>query len=147
MIKVKKEKITFSKDLDVKYSGKLVKETDKEITLEGEDEESYLKIYNPFHRVAKLILYEGDTWVDADTSSKIGDLDLAPAAASGGAEAPGDDRVAQRIGLLGIALDPALREGLMAQGGHGGADVQRNAEPRRGEGRKLGEIQVDAGAA
>ena len=77
MIKVKKKKITFSKDLDVKYSGKLVKETDKEITLEGEDEESYLKIYNPFHRVAKLILYEGDTCVDAETSLKIGDLDLA----------------------------------------------------------------------
>ena len=77
MIKVKKKKITFSKDLDVKYSGKLVKDTNKDITLEGEDEESYLKIYNPFHRVAKLILYEGDTWVDAETSSKIGDLDLA----------------------------------------------------------------------
>ena len=77
MIKLNKKKITISKDLDVKYSGKLVKETDKEITLEGEDEESYLKIYNPFHRVAKLILYEGDTWVDADTSSKFEDLDLA----------------------------------------------------------------------
>ena len=77
MITVKKKKITFSKDLDVKYSGKLVKETKKEITLEGEDEESYLKIYNPFHRVAKLILYEGDTWVDADKPSKIGDINLA----------------------------------------------------------------------
>ena len=29
-----------------------------------------------FHRVAKLILYEDDTWVDADSMNKIGDLDL-----------------------------------------------------------------------
>ncbi len=77
MIKVKKKKVIFSKSLDVKYSGKLVKETQKEITLEGEDEDSYLKIYNPFHRVAKLLLFEGGTWVDAETSSSVGDLDLA----------------------------------------------------------------------
>jgi hypothetical protein len=76
MIKVKKKRITFSKDLEVKFSGKQIKETEKEITLEGEDEESYLKIYNPFHRVAKLILYEDNTWVDADSMNKIGDLDL-----------------------------------------------------------------------
>ena len=63
-------------NLDVKFSGKQIKETEKEITLEGEDEESYLKIYNPFHRVAKLILYEDDTWIDSDNMSKIGDLDL-----------------------------------------------------------------------
>ena len=41
MIKVKKKRITFSKDLDFKFSGKQIKETEKEITLEGEDEESY----------------------------------------------------------------------------------------------------------
>ena len=76
MIKVKKKRITFSKDLDVKFSGKQIKETETEITIEGEDEESYFKIYNPFHRVAKLILYEGDTWVDAESMNKIGDLDL-----------------------------------------------------------------------
>ena len=76
MIKVNKKHITFSKELDVKFSGKQVKENDSEITIEGEDEESYLKIYNPFHRVAKLILFEGDTWVDADNMNKIGDLDL-----------------------------------------------------------------------
>ena len=58
------------------FSGKQIKETEKEITLEGEDEESYLKIYNPFHRVAKLIFYEDDTWVDAESMDKIGDLDL-----------------------------------------------------------------------
>jgi len=76
MIKVKKKRISFSKDLNVKFSGKQIKETKTEITIEGEDEESYLKIYNPFHRVAKLILYEGDTWVDAESMNKIGDLDL-----------------------------------------------------------------------
>ena len=76
MIKVKKKRITFSKDLDVKFSGKQIKETENEITIEGEDEESYLKIYNPFHRVAKLILYEGDTWVDAESMNKIGEMDL-----------------------------------------------------------------------
>ena len=76
MIKVKKKRITFSKDLDVKFSGKPIKETETEITIEGEDEESYLKIYNPYHRVAKLILYEGDTWVDSESMNKIGDLDL-----------------------------------------------------------------------
>ena len=76
MIKVKKKRITFLKNLDVKFSGKQIKETENEITIEGEDDESYLKIYNPFHRVAKLILYEGDTWVDAESMNKIGDLDL-----------------------------------------------------------------------
>ena len=76
MIKVKKKRITFSKELDVKFSGKQVKENEREITIEGEDEESYLKIYNPFHRVSKLILFEGESWVDADNMNKIGDLDL-----------------------------------------------------------------------
>lgn len=76
MVKVQKKRITFSRKLDVKFSGKHVNENDKEITIEGENEESYLKIYNPFHRVAKLILFEGETWVDADNMNIIGDLDF-----------------------------------------------------------------------
>jgi hypothetical protein len=76
MIKVKKKRITFSRELDVKFSGKQIHENDCEITIEGEDEESYLKIYNPFHNVAKLILFEGETWVDADNMNKIEDLNI-----------------------------------------------------------------------
>ena len=48
MIKVKKKRITFSKDLDVKFSGKQIKETEKEITLEAV---SYTHLTLPTKRI------------------------------------------------------------------------------------------------
>ncbi len=75
-MKIDDKHVTFPKTLSVKYAGKIVKETDTHITLEGEDEESYLKIFTPFRGVAKLILYENDRWVDAESLSSIANFDF-----------------------------------------------------------------------
>ena len=75
-MKIAEKKVTFPKSLSVKYAGKIVEETDTHITIEGEDEESYLKIFNPFRGVAKLLMFENDQWVDAETSSAVSNFDL-----------------------------------------------------------------------
>tara|TARA_B100001250_G_C19454688_1_gene637519 strand:- start:99 stop:413 length:315 start_codon:yes stop_codon:yes gene_type:complete len=75
-MKIDDKRVTFSKSLSVKYSGKIVEETETHLTLEGEDEESYLKIFTPFRGVAKLVLYENDLWVDAETHSSITNFDF-----------------------------------------------------------------------
>ena len=75
-MKIEEKKVTFPKSLSVKYAGKIVEETDTHLTLEGEDEESYLKIFNPFRGVAKLLMFENDHWVDAETSAAVSNFDL-----------------------------------------------------------------------
>ena len=75
-MKIDDKRVTFPKSLSVKYAGKIVEETDTHLTLEGEDEESYLKIFTPFRGVAKLVLYENDRWVDAETLSSITNFDF-----------------------------------------------------------------------
>ena len=75
-MKIEEKKVTFPKSLSVKYAGKIVEETDTHLTLEGEDEESYLKIFNPFRGVAKLLMFENDQWVDAETSAAVSNFDL-----------------------------------------------------------------------
>ena len=75
-MKIAEKKVTFPKSLSVKYAGKIVEETDTHITIEGEDEESYLKIFNPFRGVAKLLMFENDQWVDAETSAAVSNFDL-----------------------------------------------------------------------
>ena len=75
-MKIEDKRVTFPKSLSVKYAGKIVEETDTHITLEGEDEESYLKIFTPFRGVAKLVLFENDRWVDAETHSSIANFDF-----------------------------------------------------------------------
>jgi hypothetical protein len=75
-MKIEEKRVTFPKNLTVKYAGKIVEETETEITIEGEDEESYLKIFNPFRGVAKLLMFENDQWVDAETSAAVSNFDL-----------------------------------------------------------------------
>ena len=75
-MKIEDKQVTFPKSLSVKYAGKIVEETDTHLKLEGEDEDSFLKIYSPFRGVAKLLLFENDQWVDAETSSAITNFDL-----------------------------------------------------------------------
>ena len=75
-MKVEDKRITFPKTLSVKYSGKIIEETDTHLTLEGENEDSFLKIYSPFRGVAKLLLFENNHWLDAETSSGVSNLDL-----------------------------------------------------------------------
>jgi len=75
-MKIDDKHVTFPKTLPVKYAGKIVEETDTHITIEGEDEESYLKIFTPFRGVAKLVLYENERWVDAETLSSIANFDF-----------------------------------------------------------------------
>ena len=76
IMKIEEKRVTFPKSLSVKYAGKIVEETNTHLTLEGEDEDSFLKIYSPFRGVAKLLLFENDQWVDAETSSTISNFDL-----------------------------------------------------------------------
>lgn len=68
-MKIEGNRLTFAKALDVKYSGNIVEETETEIILEGEDEESYLKLYSPFRGIAKLLLFENNQWIDAESGS------------------------------------------------------------------------------
>ena len=75
-MKIEDKRITFPKSLSVKFAGKIIEETETHLTLEGEDEESYLKIFTPFRGVAKLVLYENDRWVDAETLSSIDNFDF-----------------------------------------------------------------------
>ena len=75
-MKIDDKRVTFPKSLSVKYVGKIVEESETHLTLEGEDEESYLKIFTPFRGVAKLFLYENDRWVDAETLSSISNFDF-----------------------------------------------------------------------
>ena len=76
IMKIEDKRVTFPTSLSVKYAGKIVEETDTHLTLEGEDEDSFLKIYSPFRGVAKLLLFENDHWVDAETSSSVSNFDL-----------------------------------------------------------------------
>ena len=57
-------------------SAKLIKEVDGEITIEAENEESYLKVFTPFRGVAKLYVFENECWVDAETSQPFSGFDL-----------------------------------------------------------------------
>ena len=41
-MKIEKNQITFLKALNAKWSGKVVEENENELTLEGEDEDSYV---------------------------------------------------------------------------------------------------------
>ena len=75
-MKIEEKQVTFPKSLSVKYAGKIVEETETHMTLEGEDEDSYLKIFNPFRGVAKLLLFENDRWVDAETSVAASNFDF-----------------------------------------------------------------------
>ena len=75
-MKIEDKRVTFPKSLSVKYAGKIVEETDTHLTLEGKDEDSFLKIYSPFRGVAKLLMFENDQWVDAETSSSVSNFDL-----------------------------------------------------------------------
>ena len=75
-MKIEDKLVTFRKSLSVKYAGKIIEETETHLTLEGEDEESYLKIFTPFSGVDKLVLYENDRWVDAETLSSISNFDF-----------------------------------------------------------------------
>ena len=75
-MKIEEKRVTFPKTLSVKYAGKIVEETATHLTLEGEDEDSYLKIFTPFRGVAKLLLFENDKWVDAENSSTVSNFDF-----------------------------------------------------------------------
>ena len=75
-MKIEEKRVTFPKTLSVKYVGKIVEETSTHLTLEGEDEDSYLKIFTPFRGVAKLLLFENDKWIDAESSSAVSNFDL-----------------------------------------------------------------------
>ena len=66
----------YTDDVAVMYAGKIVEETAAHLTLVGEDEDSYLKIFTPFRGVAKLLLFENDKWVDAENSSAVSNFDF-----------------------------------------------------------------------
>ena len=73
-MKIEGNRVTFSKKLEVKYSGNLIEETEEQITLQGADEDSYLKIYSPFRGIAQLLLFENGKWIDAESGSSQFDL-------------------------------------------------------------------------
>ncbi len=75
-MKIDDKKVTLPKNLSVKFEGKIVSESDTQLTIEGEDEDSYIKIFNPFRGVAKLLIFENERWVDAETFNDISNFDF-----------------------------------------------------------------------
>ena len=75
-MKIEEKKVTLPKSLNVKFEGKIVEESDTQLTIEGEGEDSYIKIFNPFRGVAKLLLFENDRWVDSETLNDISNFDF-----------------------------------------------------------------------
>ena len=75
-MKIDDKKVTLPKNLSVKFEGKIVSESDTQLTIEGEGEDSYIKIFNPFRGVAKLLLFENERWVDAETFNDISNFDF-----------------------------------------------------------------------
>ena len=75
-MEINEKRVTFPRSLTVKYEGKVIDESDTHLTIEGTGEDSYLKIFNPFRGVAKLLLFENERWVDAETSSGISNFDF-----------------------------------------------------------------------
>lgn len=91
-MKIDDKRVTFPKTLSVKYAGKIVDETDTHLTLEGEDEDSYLKIFTPFRGVAKLILFENNHWVDAETSASLSNFDFSSLGLDNLSDLPAEDK-------------------------------------------------------
>ena len=75
-MEINEKRVTFPRSLTVKYEGKVINESDTHLTIEGEGDDSYLKIFNPFRGVAKLLLFENERWVDAESSGGISNFDL-----------------------------------------------------------------------
>ena len=75
-MKIDEKKVTLPKTLSLKFEGKIVSESDTQLTIEGEGEDSYIKIFNPFRGVAKLLLFENERWVDAETFNDISNFDF-----------------------------------------------------------------------
>ena len=75
-MEIDEKRVTFSRSLTVKYDGKIIEKSDTHITIEGESDDSYIKIFNPFRGVAKLLLFENERWVDAETSNGISNFDF-----------------------------------------------------------------------
>ena len=44
-MKIEEKKVTLPKSLNVKFEGKIVEESDTQLTIEGEGEDSYIKIF------------------------------------------------------------------------------------------------------
>ena len=66
-MKIEGNRITYSKKLEVKFSANVIEENEEQVTLEGVDEDSYLKIYSPFRGIARLLLFENGKWFDAES--------------------------------------------------------------------------------
>jgi hypothetical protein len=75
-IQIDGAKITLPKSDRILYSGKVVKESETEVVLKGEDEDSYVKVLSPFRGVEKLIVFEDNQWVDSETLAALSGFDL-----------------------------------------------------------------------
>jgi len=75
-MEINEKRVTFPRSLTVKYEGKIIEESDTHITIEGVGDDSYIKIFNPFRGLAKLLLFENECWVDAETSHSMSNFDF-----------------------------------------------------------------------
>ncbi len=60
--------LSFDKSLWVQFGGVDIEERGEQIAVTGQDEESYLKVFNHFGRLLKLYTFETGNWLDADTA-------------------------------------------------------------------------------
>lgn len=75
MLEAKGKKLSYSKTLWADHGGVRVKEGKETITVEGVDEDSFVKIFSHFGRVLKLYTFENGGWVDVETGAVPTDFD------------------------------------------------------------------------
>ncbi len=75
MLEAKGKKLRYSKTLWADYGGVRAKEEKDVVSVEGVDEDSYVKILNHFGRVLKLYTFENGEWLDLETGAAPATLD------------------------------------------------------------------------
>lgn len=66
-MEVRGTEITIGSHIWVQYDGVKVQRQKNTLILTGQDDDSYLKVFNHFGRLLKLYTFEGGRWVDAET--------------------------------------------------------------------------------
>jgi hypothetical protein len=74
-MEVKGKKLQFARTLWVQFGGVKAHEGKDTVSIEGVDDESYLKVFNHFGRVHKLFTFEDGKWIDTDTGAEPTGLD------------------------------------------------------------------------
>ena len=94
MLEAKGKKLRYSKTLWADYGGVRATEEKDLVSVEGVDEDSYVKVFNHFGRVLKLYTFENGEWLDLETGAAPAALDESQAGRVPTNAAPAPDKKA-----------------------------------------------------